>query len=512
MKILFATSEALPLIKTGGLADVSGSLPPALRALGAEVRLILPAYRGMAMAADAREVVSAFPVEEHDMEVRLLEGHLGESGIPVWLVDAPSLFDRPGGPYADPKGRDWPDNAGRFALFARAICAVALDHAWLDWKPDVVHTNDWQTGLVPALLAGADQRPATLFTIHNLAYQGLFPGETFTQLHLPAELWSPNGLEFYGRLSFIKGGLAFADRLTTVSPTYAREICTPEYGYGLEGLLQYRSHVLHGVLNGVDYSVWSPENDPFIRRRYTPRNVVIGKPDNKRALQERFGLPLRREPPLIGMVSRLVSQKGIDLVLEALPGLLELGIQLVVVGTGERRFEEALREAAAAHPRQVAVHIGYDEALAHQVEAGADMFLMPSRFEPCGMNQMYSLRYGTVPIVRQTGGLADTVVDTNPETVRDGSATGFLFRPSTAQALRITVQRAVEWFGRRSAWRAVMRAGMRQDFSWERSARTYLKLYRLAMEDRNRKRDPLRWQAAAEGNSLSDPRHADTHS
>jgi len=479
MKILFASSEAQPLIKTGGLADVSGSLPAALKARGEDVRLVLPAYRGVAAKVDALEEVARLELPAARAPVRILQGKVPGSAVPLYLVDAPSYFDRPGGPYGGPDGSDWPDNAARFALFCRAVCALALDQAGLDWRPEVVHCNDWQTGLVPALLAMETRRPATIFTIHNLAYQGLFDWATFEDLELPYELWSMHALEFYGEMSFIKGGLSFADRINTVSPTYAEEIRTPEFGCGLEGLLVQRAGHLSGILNGVEYDDWNPETDRLIPAHYNSADPA-GKADNKRALQARFGLEERVELPMLGMVGRLVEQKGIDLLLAILDRLMDLPLQVAILGSGQHAFELALRGAAENYPN-LGVQIGYDEALAHLIEAGSDLFLMPSRFEPCGLNQMYSLRYGTLPVVRRTGGLADTVVDADADALDDGSASGFVFDEATPDDLLDAIERALDLHADARAWRRVMSTAMRQDFSWQRSADAYLALYNDAL-------------------------------
>ncbi len=479
MKILFASSEAQPLIKTGGLADVSGSLPAALKARGEDVRLILPAYRGVPTKAGTLEEVARLDLPAARSPVRILRGQVPDSAVPLYLVDASSYFDRPGGPYTGPDGHDWPDNAARFALFSRAVCQLALNQAGLDWQPDVVHCNDWQTGLVPSLLAMETRRPATIFTIHNLAYQGVFDWRTFEDLELPYELWSMHALEFYGQMSFIKGGLSFADRINTVSPTYAEEIRTPEFGCGLEGLLTHRAGQLSGILNGVEYEAWNPETDRLIPARFSSTDPS-GKADNKRALQAHFGLEERVELPMLGMVGRLVEQKGVDLVLAILDRLMDMPLQLVILGTGQHKLEVALRGAAKNYPH-LGVEIGYDEKLAHLIEAGSDLFIMPSRFEPCGLNQMYSLRYGTLPVVRRTGGLADTVVDADARALADGRATGFVFDEATPAALLEAIERALALHGDAAGWRRVMTTAMRQDFSWDLSAGSYLSLYRDAM-------------------------------
>ncbi len=477
MKILFAASEAHPLIKTGGLGDVAGSLPAAFERLHQDVRVILPAYRHILERLPEATVTAEFSVPGSPEPVRLRRATLVKDGVPVYLVDVPALFDRAGGPYSDPQGRDWYDNALRFATFCRAVVRVAANHAGLDWAPDVVHCNDWQTGLVPPLLIREPRRPPMVFTIHNLAYQGIFTRDTFQYLGLPPELWSMYALEFYGGFSFIKGGLVFADRLTTVSPTYAREICTPEFGAGLDGVLRGRAERLEGILNGVDYRVWDPGRDTLIPHRYTA-HAMEGKQRNKVALQKRMGLAVEPRVPLFGHIGRMVEQKGVDLILDALPALMTEDLQLAILGNGEARFEAAFRAAAERWPGRLGIHIGYDESLAHLVEAGCDAFLMPSRFEPCGLSQLYSLRYGTIPVVRRTGGLADTVVDADGKSIRSGAATGFVFDEPTPDALVSGIRRALERYRRPPAWRNLIGNAMRQDFSWRRSAQAYLALYR----------------------------------
>lgn len=477
--LLFAVSEVHPLIKTGGLADVAYSLTAALKPHVHELCLVLPAYRAALAQAGHLKPLATLHVAGSDDPVRILEGEMPGSGVKVWLIDAPFYFDRDGGPYGDAHGHDWPDNAARFAVFARAIVEIACGRADIHWQPDVVHCNDWQTGLVAALLALEPARPATVFTIHNLAYQGLFDSDVFQTLDLPAALWAPEALEFHGRVSLLKGGLIFADRLTTVSPTYAREIQTPAFGYGLEGLLTHRARHLTGILNGADYGVWDPAHDPLIAQQYGPHTLHL-KAVNKEMLQRHVGLPQISDAPLIGLIGRLVEQKGIDLLLAALPALLKHPVQIALLGSGEKNTEQALLNAAKRHPQQIAVHIGYNEELAHRIEAGADMFLMPSRFEPCGLNQLYSLRYGTVPIVRRTGGLADSVVDASAARLKSGTASGFVFDDATPDALLHALERALTLFRQPAQWRKVMTCGMQQDFSWNKNARAYLELYREA--------------------------------
>ena len=482
-KILFVASEAAPLMKTGGLGDVAGSLPPALKSLKQDVVLIMPAYRDALRQCTRSQVVAQMRFHTHD--VRILETRLPGSHVRLWLVDVPALFDRSGGPYMGPDGQDWFDNGERFGLFARVVERVALNQAGLDWQPDVVHCNDWQSGLVPALLSYHSPRPATVFTIHNLAYQGVFPANAYTWLRdhygLPLDLFVPTSMEFHGQFSFIKGGLVYADMINTVSPTYAKEILTPEFGCGLEGLLNFRSQRLQGILNGMDYKTWDPEQDPLLARPFS-LHQLHDKRANKIAVQEHFGLPVDPSIPVIAMIGRLVDQKGGDLVLQALPHLVDrYNIQFVVLGTGNPVLERAFLDLRAAHKHRIAAHIGFSEKMAHLIEAGADMFLMPSRFEPCGLNQMYSLHYGTIPIVRRTGGLADTVVDALDVPDDRERANGFVFNDATATALTYAVERALHAFHDHPRWLAMQRRGMTEDFSWQRSAKEYVALYEAAL-------------------------------
>ncbi len=472
-KILFVTSEVYPLIKTGGLADVSNSLPKALVELGQEVKLILPNYYGIKLNSPAKQL-SVFQIGIHD--VRLLETTLPESNVNVWLVDCPEYFGMEGNPYVDWLGEPYANNAERFALLCRAAVEVAMNRVKLDWKADVVHCNDWQTGLVPALLSLENEPcPTTVFTIHNMAYQGIFKGLTAAVLQLPAQLLTLDGLEFHGMISFIKGGIAYADKITTVSPTYAQDIQTAELGYGLEGLLVYRNDDLTGIINGIDGD-WNPETDTLIAQKYDV-NSIEAKLINKRALQARLNLPQDENVLVLSLISRLVEQKGIDMLLDCLSDLLGLSIQIVILGSGDKGFEQRLQQFASAYPYKMSLTLGYDESLAHLIEAGADVFLMPSRFEPCGLNQMYSQRYGTLPIVRSTGGLADTVVDTLPETLANRTATGFVFNAQNSGALFETIKRATLLHSFPEMWTQVQVNAMTRDFSWKNSAAQYLELY-----------------------------------
>jgi len=480
-RILFATSEVAPLAKTGGLADVAAALPKALQHAGCDVRIVVPGYADLLRRIDATVVIHRGEAAGVGFEV--LEATTGD--LPrLWIVRCPALFDRPGNPYLGPDGYDWPDNAERFALFGRAIAQLAT-RTTAGFRADLLHLNDWQTGLAGALLRDTPDRPATVFTIHNLHFQGLFDYDWLARLGLPPELGTFETLEFHGRISFIKGGLVFADAITTVSPGYAREIQTPEFGAGLDGLLRHRAGDLTGILNGIDTDIWSPARDPLIPARYDTASLER-KRDNKRALQAALQLPVS-QAPLLGMVTRLTEQKGIDLVLAALPALREFGVQLAVLGSGSAHLEEALTAAAAAHPGQVAFRNGYDESLAHLIEAGADLFLMPSRFEPCGLNQMYSMAYGTPPVVHRTGGLGDTVNDAGPvDSAADAAVngTGFVFERAAPDDLIAAVRRALDWWRQPARFRALQVQAMTRDFSWARSSRAYLDLYARVMRQR----------------------------
>ncbi|WP_333873591.1 glycogen synthase GlgA [Methylobacter sp.] len=472
-KILFVTSEAHPLIKTGGLADVSGSLPKALSELGEDVRIIMPNYQAIKTTEEVRYLSTVYV---NNYAVNILETRLPETSVIVWLVDCPEFFNFPGNPYVDEHGKPWANSAERFALFCRVTVEVAMNRSWLDWKPDIVHCNDWQSGLVPALLSLEYSRPALVFTIHNMAYQGVFPKATYLSLNLPGQLWNPSGIEFHDMLSFLKGGLVYSDRITTVSPTYAKEIQTAEFGYGLEGLLSYRKDFLSGIINGIDTDHWNPETDVNISQTFN-RLSINKKLLNKTALQEKLSLPVDKNIPVFGLISRLVEQKGIDLILDCLPEMLDHPLQFVLLGSGSKGFEQRLHNFAESHPDKISITIGYDETLAHLIEAGADIFLMPSRFEPCGLNQIYSQRYGTIPIVRKTGGLADTVIDTVPETLNNHTATGFVFNEASAGTLMEAIKRSLILYNHPKTWKQLQTNGMQKDYSWSKSAQQYMTLY-----------------------------------
>jgi len=479
--ILYISSEAFPLIKTGGLGDVAGSLPAALLKQSQDVRLLLPAYPEVLSKITKSKILAVSTY--YSLAVQIIETRLPGSNVIVWLVDCPALFNRPGGPYTDNRGDAWHDNALRFAVFCHAAVEISLNKLGLHWQPDVVHCNDWQSGLVPALLSLQAERPATVFTIHNLAYQGVFDQQTFDDLHLPYELWQINGLEFYSQLSFIKGGIAYADKITTVSPSYADEILQPEFGYGLDGLLKSRSKDLSGILNGIDEKHWNPGTDRYLKQKYNQRSLDK-KSINKTELQQELSLPVDASIPMIGMVSRLVEQKGLDIILQSLPDIITMPFQLVVLGTGETHYEIQLSEWAQLYPEHIKVIIGYDERLAHTIEAASDIYLMPSTFEPCGLNQLYSLRYGTLPIVTAVGGLADTVIDASEENINNATANGFVLEEQTAAALLSAMQRALALYQKPKTWRQLQLNAMSGDFSWQTSAERYITLYQQALKER----------------------------
>ncbi len=478
MKVLHVGAEIFPLIKTGGLADVMGALPQALLARDAGVRLLLPGLPAIMQGVVRQRLVCEIGPVFGAARVRLKMGEVQGSAVVAYVVDAPYLYQRPGNPYLDADGQEWCDNLQRFALLGWVAAHLASGELDGDWSPALVHAHDWHAAMCCAYLA-AHPGPAvaSVFTVHNLAYQGLFDASDYHLLGLPARFMAHHALEFHGQLSFMKAGLAYARRVTTVSPTYAREMATAHFGFGLDGLIRSRGADVTGILNGVDASIWNPQRDALIVATYSSRNLR-GKADCKTALQRSLGLDVDANAPLLAIVSRLTEQKGLDLVLQALPALLAQGVQIAVQGTGDAALETAFAQAAEHHRGRVAARIAYDEASAHQAVAGADMILLPSRFEPCGLTQLYGLRYGTVPVVRRVGGLADTVVDASAAALTDDTATGFVFGPETPGALVEAVQRAIGLYRRGEPWRAVMRRGMAQDFSWDHAARDYIALYR----------------------------------
>ena len=486
LHILVAASEATPYAKTGGLGDVVGALSLEFTKLGHDVILVLPYYRSVKDSGRLFQTVGSLTVPTpRGLVETVIEEDLvpvGERGqhMRVWAFRHDALFNRVG-LYQD-KGVDYADNFDRFAYFSRAVLeGMAFLKKQHSWKPDILHLHDWQTALCAVYLKTIErersdaQRARIVLTLHNLGYQGIFPGTAFARTGLAPSLYSPSALEFHGSVNLLKGGIVFADSLTTVSPTYAREILTPEFGFGLDGVLRGFQDRLTGILNGIDIGQWNPNTDPHLPAHYSVTNQA-GKSMCKKALQREFHLP-EKDVPLISVIARLTSQKGSDLIGEIIPDLLTQEVQLVVLGTGDPALEERFRMLQKRFPQQFGLVIGFDEGLAHRIEAGADLFLMPSRYEPCGLSQLYSLRYGTVPIVRRTGGLADTVVPFTPINVRSGRATGFQFAAATEESLLTAVKEALTVYRDRSAWTRLMSAGMNTDVSWAGSAHAYDRLF-----------------------------------
>lgn len=481
MKVLHVAAEVFPLVKTGGLADVVAALPAAQAEAGADVRLLLPGYPAILESVQGARTVIDIGACFGALRVRLLLAKMPGTALPVYVIDAPYLYRRGGSPYQNNDGEEWPDNLQRFALLGWVAAHLAGDDADPHWVPDTVHAHDWHAAMACAYVAEhLPTRAGTVFTVHNLAFQGLFPMHDWPVLGLASRLLSPEGLEFHGQLSFMKAGLKFAQRVTTVSPSYAREIATHEFGCGLDGVIRDRGAAVSGILNGIDDAVWNPATDPAIAARYDAERLA-GKAACKQALQSELALQPDPTALLITVVSRLTAQKGIDLLLAALPELLRHGVQLAVQGTGEPALEAAFTMAQQAHPGRVQVHIGYDEARAHRLIAGADVIAVPSRFEPCGLTQMYGLRYGTLPLVRRVGGLADTVANATPEALAAATATGFTFDAATPQALARAVTQATLLKTDGASWQAVMRTAMAQRLSWQAPAAQYLELYRDMM-------------------------------
>jgi len=482
MNILFVTSEIHPLIKTGGLADVSGSLPPALRKLGVDVRVLVPGYPSVLEKLHYPGVLAELPAPPGSSgPAHLLSATLPDCDLPLLVLDCPALYDRPGGPYLGPDYQDWPDNALRFGFLSQIGAMLARPDTPLDWRPDIVHCNDWQSALIPALLHFFHVPDVkSMVSIHNLAFQGNFEASWIPRLGLPASSYQIDGVEFYGHFSFLKAGLFYADRITTVSRTYAEEIQTPQFGCGMEGLLETRRNDLVGIVNGIDDN-WDPKTDRHLKQNYDKRTLAK-KAANKQALQQELKLETKAGTPLLGLVSRLTHQKGIDLVLDCAEELLQEDVQLVILGKGDALLEQQLLDLARDRHAQVSFTAGYDESLAHRITAGCDIFLMPSRFEPCGLNQMYAMAYGTPPVVRRTGGLADTVTDSDDATLWDDSATGFMFdQPEPAELLR-TLRRALSLYHDHKTWKAIQSNGMQRDFSWQHAAEQYLEVYRSLLD------------------------------
>ena len=481
MKVLFAASEVVPFAKVGGLADVAGSIPPALAPLGAEVEVIIPYYRqfvAKAVKTAPKKVAEVtVPDGKKRITVEIFSTFFPGTKLPVFLVDYPKFFDRE-------QVYGYPDDMERFVLFSKAV--YEFSH---QGKYDLVHCNDWQTGLVPAYLKLRDKKPLpSLLTVHNLQYQGVFPADKLAVTGLPEDLLRPLGpLEFYGNLNLMKAGIYYSDIVTTVSPTYAKEIATPAYGEGMDGLLREKGGV-KGILNGVDTSIWNPETDKLIAKTYGYADAAK-REANKKALLEEFGLEAQKDTPLLGMISRLADQKGFDLILDKFPELMKLNLQLVLLGTGEPRYHEAFTKMQKKYAKKFGLKLAFDNRIAHLIEAGSDFFFMPSRFEPCGLNQMYSLRYGAVPVVRSTGGLADTIIDADENPI---AGNGFAFREYEGDKLVDAVKRAVDFYQRQDAYRDLQVRAMTADVSWEASGRKYLKVYREALEKSKPKPEPVK--------------------
>ncbi len=482
MRILFCASEVAPYAKTGGLADVAGSLPESLRKLGCDVRIFMPLYRSARENLTGLDLLAQniiIPVGVHDYHIHLWESRT-ESGIPIYFLEKDEFFDR-SYVYGSPVRGDYEDNAERFIAFSLAVRQLCLA---LDWYPSIFHLHDWQTGLVAAYLQSGwsydpkFHRSATVFTIHNIAYQGVFPAGFFNLTNLPSGAWSMQGIEFFGQCNFLKAGLVYSDLITTVSPRYAQEITTKEFGFGLEGVLKERSDSLLGILNGIDINAWDPKTDPDLPQNFSAGDLS-GKKVCKETLCERTGISKKnRGYPLLGMISRLATQKGFDLLEEILSDLMKMPVNLVILGTGDAAVEENIREMEKLYPDRLKLASQFDEQMAHLIEAGSDILLMPSRYEPCGLNQMYSLRYGTIPVVHATGGLFDSVVDImeHPD-----SGTGFMFYEYVPEAFLVSIRSALTFFEDGHKWADIQKRAMAQDFSWDRSARQYIKVYEKAL-------------------------------
>ncbi len=480
LRVLSVASEAFPLVKTGGLGDVVGALPLALAREGIETTTLLPGYASVIGALEGATTVREYDFL-HGAPARLLAGRAG--GLDLLVLDSPHLFARLGNPYVAPDGTDWPDNAQRFAALGAAAADVARGEV-PGFAPDIVHAHDWQGALAVAFLHFSEgRRPGTVMTVHNLAFQGKFPKELLAELGLPLHAFAADGVEYYGDIGYLKAGLALADRITTVSPTYAAEIRSPEHGMGLDGLLSHRADVLSGILNGIDVEVWNPAADPHLASPYDSRRLGR-RAANRAALQARMGLAPDSDALLVGVVSRLTWQKGLDLLPEVLPALLTQGGQLALLGAGDFALEAALTEAAAAYPDRVAVTIGYDESLAHQIQGGVDALLVPSRFEPCGLTQLCALRYGAVPVVAHAGGLADTVIDANEMALAANAGTGVVFAPDSRDALGFALERVAMLRRDPPAWQQMQRRGMKTDVSWTRPAQQYAALFRALAAER----------------------------
>jgi starch synthase len=487
LRVLFATSEAHPLIKTGGLADVSGALPKALSLLktdgaNVDIKIVMPAYSAVLTKLKNRKEIANIKV--FGETCTLISGNMPDSKLEVIAIKNAALYERAGGPYSDENGIDWPDNALRFGVLSRVASLLCSKKSPLqNWQPDLIQCNDWQTGLAPAYMKLLDNSSVkSIFSIHNLAFQGCFDVSWVKKLALPAEHFNINGFEYYDQLSFLKAGLFYADKLCTVSPTYAKEIQNSKYGFGLQGLLKARNGDLTGILNGIDTEEWNPTSDVHLPKNYSNARIT-GKKAVKHALQQQLGLQIDADAPLLGVVSRLTHQKGLDLLPEIMPKLIKEGCQFAILGSGDKALEAQFNDLAERYPEQVSMNTGYHEHLSHNIMAGSDIFIMPSRFEPCGLNQLYGLAYGTPPVVSLTGGLADSVCDTNELSLKNNLATGFVVKNVSSASLLVTIQRAIELLQDKKTWRQIQKNGMQGNIGWDSRAIDYLALYQKTLAE-----------------------------
>ncbi len=479
MRVLFATSEVFPLIKTGGLADVSGSLPTALQNLGVDIRILMPGYPAVLNKLTNLQAIATFDNLPVIHNAALMMGTIAETQVKVMVIKSAHLYEREGGPYADANGLEWLDNPVRFGILSKVAAILSGPNSPItDWQPDIVHCNDWQTGLTPAYMKLVEHSQAkSIISLHNMAFQGCYAPGWLSTLALPSTNFTIEGFEYHGQLSFLKAGIFYANAVTTVSPSYAKEIQTAAFGFGLEGLLSKRGNEIKGILNGIETDEWNPEADPHLIKNYSA-TTLAGKKLVKAALQEKLGLHIDASAPLLGVVSRLTHQKGLDMLVPVLQELVDTGCQLALLGSGESALENAFRALAVSNPTKVNVTIGYNEPLSHQIMAGCDMFIMPSRFEPCGLNQLYGLAYGTPPIVNATGGLADSVVDTNIITFKNKTANGFVMSEASPTSLLSCIKQALNVFNNdANAWKQIQKNGMTQNLSWDKSALEYLAVY-----------------------------------
>ncbi len=479
MKVLFVSSEVFPLIKTGGLADVSGSLPNALQRLGVDIRILMPGYPSVLNQLENLQPVGDLHYLPHIDHAQLFLGTIKNTGVKAIAIKSPSLYERAGGPYADQNGLEWQDNPVRFGVLSKVAAVLASKHSPLsDWQPDIVHCNDWQTGLAPAYMKLTEHSKAkSVISLHNMAFQGCYSPNWVASLGLPSAGFSIEGFEYHGQLSFLKAGIFYSDAITTVSPRYAKEIQTAAFGFGLEGLLSKRSDEIKGILNGIETEEWNPEHDKYLVKNYSSKNLN-GKQAVKTELQKQLGLQIDADAPLLGVVSRLTHQKGLDMLVPHLQSLIDQGCQFALLGGGELGLETSFQNIAVHNPGRASVTIGYNEPLSHQIMAGSDMFIMPSRFEPCGLNQLYGLAYGTPPIVNATGGLADSVIDSNHAHIENRTANGFVMVEASADGLIACIRRAIDMYRHdKATWLQIQQTGMSQNLSWDKSAQEYLAVY-----------------------------------